>query len=68
MAEAIIEANDLCKSFKNIRALDHFTVRFPPGVNGLIGPNGSGKTTFIHILSGLVKPDRGEARVLGLRS
>ena len=65
---SIIESVNLYKNFGGIVALDSLEVRVPRGVSGLIGPNGSGKTTFIHILIGLVKPDRGEAYVLGYNS
>lgn len=64
----IIVVKNLFKKFGNIIALDKFNAVFPRGVSGLIGPNGSGKTTFINILAGLVKPDSGKVEVLGLDS
>ncbi len=46
--------------------MDQFTLRVPTGcVYGLLGPNGSGKTTSIKMMLGLLKPTRGSARLLG---
>jgi ABC-2 type transport system ATP-binding protein len=50
----------------DVTALDGLTVRFAPGVTGLIGANGAGKSTLIKILLGLLEPTRGVATVLGL--
>ncbi len=57
----ILEARDLTISFGGLRALDgvDFNVRSREIV-GLIGPNGSGKTTFFNVVSGIYKPDEGE--------
>ena len=62
----IIETKDLWKSFGRIEALRGASLISVRGVSGLVGPNGAGKTTLINILIGLIKPDRGEAYVLGL--
>ena len=47
-------------------ALRDVTAAFPGGAVGLLGPNGAGKSTMIKALLGLVAPDRGDMRVLGL--
>src|SRR6266699_606350 len=61
-----IEVQDLCKSFRNFRAVDHLTLSVMQGeIFGLLGPNGSGKTTTIHMISGLSVPTSGEVRVMG---
>lgn len=50
----------LTKSFGGVRAVDDATVQFHHGeVNALIGPNGSGKTTFFNCVTGMIKPDGG---------
>jgi ABC-2 type transport system ATP-binding protein len=49
-----------------VLALDGLDADVPPGPVGLLGPNGAGKTTLIKLLFGLLRPDAGEARVLGL--
>src|SRR5687767_14796341 len=47
-------------------ALRDVTAVFPAGAVGLLGPNGAGKSTMIKTLLGLLPPDRGDMRVLGL--
>ncbi len=67
MAECAIEAEGLRKSFGDVRALDGIDLRTPTGtVLGLLGPNGAGKTTAVRILTTLLPPDGGSARVAGL--
>jgi ABC-2 type transport system ATP-binding protein len=61
-----IEVKDLCKSFGSFRAVDHLSLEVRQGeIFGLLGPNGSGKTTTINMISGLSAPTSGEVRVLG---
>ncbi|MGL5824433.1 MAG: ATP-binding cassette domain-containing protein [Nocardioides sp.] len=60
-------AEGLVKRYKSVTALDGLDLRVPRGsVLGLLGPNGAGKTTAVKILTTLVKPDAGRARVAGL--
>jgi ABC-2 type transport system ATP-binding protein len=64
---AAIEAERLEKSFGKVRALDGIDLSAPKGsVLGLLGPNGAGKTTAVRILTTLLRPDAGSARVAGL--
>jgi ABC-2 type transport system ATP-binding protein len=64
---AAIEAEGLEKSFGKVRALCGTDLRAPAGsVLGLLGPNGAGKTTAVRILTTLLRPDAGTARVAGL--
>src|SRR6266581_4637495 len=61
-----IEVQNLCKSFGNFRAVDHLTLSVMQGeIFGLLGPNGSGKTTTINMISGLSVPTSGEVRIMG---
>ena len=62
-----IEVSGLVKSFGDVRALDGVDLEAAPGtVLGVLGPNGAGKTTTVRILSTLLSPDAGTARVAGL--
>jgi ABC-2 type transport system ATP-binding protein len=62
-----IEARGIEKSFGKVRALAGVDLSVPAGsILGLLGPNGAGKTTMVRILTTLLKPDAGEARVAGL--
>src|SRR6201746_892344 len=66
-AELAIEAEGLRKSYKDVLALEGVAVAFAAGtVLGLLGPNGAGKTTAVRILTTLLPPDGGSARVAGL--
>src|SRR5215212_9599372 len=61
-----IEATGLVKSFGQTRAVDGVDLAVRSGsVYGVLGPNGAGKTTTIRMLETLLRPDAGEARVLG---
>ena len=62
-----IDIQDLTKRYGKLTALDHVTFSVPQGcVFGLIGPDGSGKTTLYQILTTLLSPDEGSATVAGL--
>jgi daunorubicin resistance ABC transporter ATP-binding subunit len=62
-----IEAHGLVKRFGDVPALAGVDLRVPiGGVLGLLGPNGAGKTTAVRILTTLLPPDGGQARVMGL--
>ena len=61
-----IEAENLTREFGTLRAVDGLSFEVPRGiVFGFLGPNGSGKTTTINLLLGLLAPTVGRARVLG---
>src|SRR5947209_12690247 len=61
-----IEMKDLCKSFGTFQAIDHLSLTVQQGeIFGLLGPNGSGKTTTINMISGLSLPTSGAVTVMG---
>ncbi len=62
----IVEAKSLSKSYFKKKALDDLNLNIPEGqVLGLLGPNGSGKTTFIKILSGILSQSKGDIIIDG---
>src|SRR5574340_199399 len=64
---AALEARGLVRRFGPVTALDGLSFEVGRGeLYGLVGPDGAGKTTAIRALSGLIRLDGGEARVLGL--
>jgi ABC-2 type transport system ATP-binding protein len=66
MSDPIIRTNALTRDFTTTRAVDALNLEVPRGiVFGFLGPNGSGKTTTIRMLLGLLEPTAGNAEVLG---
>ena len=64
-----ISISGLVKTFGPTRALDGLDLVVETGeVHGFLGPNGSGKTTTIRVLLGLLRADAGEVELLGARS
>jgi ABC-2 type transport system ATP-binding protein len=63
-----VTVRELSKRFGAVQAVDGLTFSVEPGaVTGFLGPNGSGKTTTLRMILGLVAPTAGEARINGLR-
>ncbi len=66
MAEKVVEIENLVKRYKELVALDHLNLSVEKGeVFGLLGPNGSGKTTAISCILALLSFDRGSVKVFG---
>lgn len=64
--ETVVKIDNLVKRYKEKVAVDHFSLEVKKGeILGLLGPNGSGKTTTINCLLSLLKYDRGEIEVFG---
>ena len=65
--DTVIDVRGLTKSFGGRKVVDQFDLQVPRGaIYGFLGPNGSGKTTTIRMVCGLLKPEAGEGEVLGL--
>lgn len=63
---SVIEIKNLVKRYKDLVALDHLNMTIKEGeIFGLLGPNGSGKTTAINCILSLLKYDKGEITVFG---
>jgi len=66
-AAPAVEARGLRRRFGAVQALDGLTFQVARGeLYGLVGPDGAGKTTALRAVAGLLAPDEGEARVLGM--
>ncbi|CZG24580.1 ABC transporter ATP-binding protein [Legionella pneumophila] len=65
--QIIIDVSGLAKSFNGINAVVNLNLQIEEGtIFGFLGPNGSGKTTSLRLLSGLIIPDKGQGRCLNL--
>jgi ABC-2 type transport system ATP-binding protein len=65
-AEHGIEAHGLVREFKNVKAVRGIDLQVAPGeIYGFLGPNGAGKSTTVHVLTTLLPPTAGTARVAG---
>ena len=68
-AGTVLETRELTKRFGGLVAVNGLSMAVPRGqIRGLIGPNGSGKTTTVNVLSGLYRPDGGEIHLCGRRT
>ena len=66
MSETVVKIENLVKRYKDLIALDHFNLEIQKGeIFGLLGPNGSGKTTTINCLLSLLKYDKGSIEIFG---
>ncbi|MGN1479915.1 MAG: ABC transporter ATP-binding protein [Acutalibacteraceae bacterium] len=65
----ILETNELCKKYKNFKALDGLTMHIPKGeIYGFVGKNGAGKTTLIRVICGLQEPTGGSYSLYGVKN
>ena len=66
--ESILEFKNITKKYDNKTPLDDITLSIPRGsIVGLLGPNGSGKTTMLKLATGLLQPTKGEVFACGLK-
>ncbi len=61
----VIIARDVEKSYGKVQALKGITIKVPKGITAFVGENGAGKSTLIKILTGKLRADRGEFKILG---
>jgi ABC-2 type transport system ATP-binding protein len=61
----VIVSEHLSKWYGQVIGLNDVTVNVPAGITGLLGPNGAGKSTFMKLITGQLRPSKGDVRVLG---
>lgn len=68
MSQPVISVSKLSRNFGQLKAIQNLDLEVEKGrIYGFLGPNGSGKTTAIRMLTGLLKPSNGEVTVLGYK-
>ena len=60
----IVQTENLSKWYGEVMGVNDVTLTIHPGITGLLGPNGAGKTSLIKLMTGQLKPNQGEVRVL----
>jgi len=63
---ATIVFNDVSKFYGEILGVNRVKLSIGPGITSLVGPNGAGKSTLMNLMTGLLRPTRGDIRVLGI--
>ncbi len=63
---ARVTFENVSRFYGEVLGVNRVTLSIPPGITSLVGPNGSGKTTLMNLMSGLVRPTRGQIRVLDI--
>ena len=58
--------DNVSKFYGDVLGVNNITLSIPPGITSLVGPNGSGKTTLMNLMTGLLRPTRGNISVLGI--
>jgi ABC-2 type transport system ATP-binding protein len=61
----VVSAAHLSKWYGQVIGLNDVTLTLPAGITGLLGPNGAGKSTFLKLITGQLKPSKGDVTVLG---
>src|ERR1043166_9330936 len=64
--ESVIVFDNVSKFYGEILGVNRVTLSITPGITSLVGPNGAGKTTLMNLMTGLLRPTKGNVRVLGV--
>jgi len=67
MSNRLITFGEVSRFYGEVLGINRVNLAIPPGITSLVGPNGSGKTTLMNLMTGLIRPTRGDIRVLGVR-
>ena len=66
MTAGVVAFENVSRFYGEVLGVNRVNLTIPPGVTSLVGPNGSGKSTLMNLATGLIRPTRGEVRVLGV--
>jgi ABC-2 type transport system ATP-binding protein len=66
MSAPAVIFEEVSKFYGEVLGVNRVTLNIPPGITSLVGPNGSGKTTIMNLMTGLIHPDRGRILMRGL--
>ena len=66
MSDGRIVFENVSRFYGEVLGVNRVTLAVPPGITSLVGPNGSGKTTLMNLMTGLVRPTRGQISILGV--
>jgi ABC-2 type transport system ATP-binding protein len=64
--ESLIVFENVSRFYGEVLGVNRVTLSIPPGITSLVGPNGSGKTTMMNLMTGLVRPTLGAIKILGI--
>jgi ABC-2 type transport system ATP-binding protein len=64
-AAPVLSADHVSKWYGQVIGINDVSVSVPPGITGLLGPNGAGKSTFMKLITGQLRPSKGDVKVLG---
>src|SRR4030095_15458782 len=62
----MIVFEDVSKFYGEILGVNRVNLRIAPGITSLVGPNGAGKSTLMNLMTGLLRPTRGDIKILGI--
>ena len=66
MSNRLVTFADVSRFYGEVLGINRVNLAIPPGITSLVGPNGSGKTTLMNLMTGLIRPSKGDIRVLGV--
>jgi ABC-2 type transport system ATP-binding protein len=66
VSDSLISFANVSRFYGEVLGVNKVNLTIPPGITSLVGPNGSGKTTLMNLMTGLIRPTRGEIAVLGI--
>jgi ABC-2 type transport system ATP-binding protein len=66
VSEGLVTFTDVSRFYGEVLGINRVNLAIPSGITSLVGPNGAGKTTLMNLMAGLIRPSKGEIRVLGV--